>query len=71
MDVEPVDQSRGRPIAESLEGRPNQDSSAVSLVEETARIFELQSILHDASAERIQLASDGALLTRCSDDTRP
>ena len=40
MDIKPVDQPRGRPIAESLEGRPNQDSSAVSLVEETARIFD-------------------------------
>ena len=35
----------------------------MSLVEETARNFELQSILHDASAERIHLASDGVLLS--------
>ena len=56
MDVKPVNQTRSGPIAESLQARPYQGGSAVPLIEKTARVLQLQSILHNLFAECLDLA---------------
>ena len=58
-DVEAVEGTLGRPVAEALQGRPDQDRATDPFVDETVVVVEGQAIGRDPQAEGLDLAGDG------------